>query len=65
MTMGSEGSGDVLKLLVGKGLLGAPSYGACGVCEGSMAKSYLWELAEERALSATMSILFCAATHLA
>ena len=61
--MGGEGSGDVLKLSVGEGSLGVPSYGTHGVCESSMAKLYLWELAEERALSATMSILFCAVTH--
>jgi len=57
--MGSEGSGNVLKLSVGGGgLLGAPSWGAHGVCKGGIAKSYLWELAVEGALSATMSILF-------
>ena len=61
--MGGEGTSDVLKLSVGGGALGASLWGARGVCEGGMAKSYLWGLAEEGALSATMSILFCAATR--
>jgi len=42
MTIGGEGSGDVLKLSAGEGSLGASSWGARGVCEGDMAKSYFW-----------------------
>ena len=61
--MGEEGSGDVLKLSVGEGSLSASSWGACGICESSMVKSYFWGPANGGALSTTMSILFCAATH--
>ena len=61
--MGGEGSGDVLKLSAGEGSLGASSWGARGVCEGGMAKSYFWGPADGGALSVTMSILFCAATR--
>jgi len=61
--VGGEGSRDVLKLSVEEGSLGASSWGAHGICEGSMVKSYFWGPANERALSATMSILFCAVTR--
>ena len=61
--MGGEGSGDILHLSVGGRSLGASSWGARGVCEGGMAKSYLWGPASEGALSASMSMLFCAATR--
>ena len=40
--MGGEGSGDVLKLSAGEGLLSTSSWGAHGVCEGGMAKLYFW-----------------------
>ena len=63
MTVDREGSGDVLKLLAGEGLLSASSWEAHGVCEGGMVKSYFWGPVDGGALSATMSILFCAATH--
>ena len=55
--MGGEGSSDVLMLSVGEGL-DAPSWGACGVCKGSMAKSYVREPEVEGVLSAIISILF-------
>jgi len=61
--MGGEGSGDVLKLSAGEGSLSTSLWGAHGVCEGGMAKSYFWGPADRRALSVTMSILFCAVTH--
>ena len=61
--MGREGSGDVLKLSVGERSLGVSSWGACGVSEGGIAKSYFWRPAEGGTLSATMSILFCIATR--
>jgi len=61
--MSGEGSGDVLKLSAGEGSLGMSSWGARGVSEGSMAKSYFWGLVEGGVLSATMSILFCIVTH--
>ena len=61
--MDREGSGDVLKLSAGEGSLGTSSWRARGVCEGSMAKSYFWGPVDGGALSVTMSILFCAATH--
>jgi len=65
MTIGGEGSGDVLKLSEGEGLLGVSLWGARGDCQGGMVKSYLWGLAEGGVLSATTSILFCAVTCLA
>ena len=40
--MGREGSRDVLKLSAGEGSLGASSWGARGICEGGIAKSYFW-----------------------
>ena len=63
--MGEKGSGGVLKLSVGNGSLGTSLWEACGVCEDSIAKLYFWELLDRGALSATMPILFCAATRLA
>ena len=47
----------------GEGLLSASLWGARGVCEDDMAKSYFWEPADGGALLASMSILFCAVTH--
>jgi len=38
--VGGKGSGGVLKLSAEEGSLGAFSWGARGVCKGSMAKSY-------------------------
>jgi len=38
--VGGEGSRDVLKLSTEEGLLGTFSWGAHGVSEGGMAKSY-------------------------
>jgi len=38
--MGGEGFEDVLKLSTGESLLGASSWGACGVYKGGMVKSY-------------------------
>jgi len=40
--VGGEGSRDVLKLSAGEGSLSASSWGAYGICEGGMAKSYFW-----------------------
>jgi len=65
MTVGSEGSGDISKLSIGGGKLDTFSWEAYGVCKSGMAKFYLWELAEKRAFSITISILFCVATCLA
>ena len=60
-----ECTGNFLLLgaLITERSLGAFLWGAHGVSEGSMVKSYFWRPVKGGALSATMSILFCAATH--
>ena len=61
--MGGKGSGDVLKLLNRVRLLGMSSWGVYGVCKGGMANSYLKGPVADGALSASISMLFCTATH--
>jgi len=55
--MSKEGSGDVLMLPV-ETELGVSLWGACGVCEGGMVKSYVRGPEVEGVLAVSMSILF-------